>query len=437
MNMTWNGTQWDRMKSVATAQDSTGIGIQAVGMQAQLDDAATTTVTENQFANLRLSTRRALLIEGVASGTVVPVSLTSTTVTGTVTVDTELAAAVALSSDAVASPTVPQTAGFLYGYNGTTWDRVRTANTGRLQVDVITGGGGTPANILVDNNAFTDGTSSVGVVGYIFDETAGTALTENDTAAARIDNKRAQVFTLEDATTRGQRTAVDASGRLSVNLTASSATVTVDTELPAAAALADGEASATTMPSAGSRNMIFNGTTWDRARGAVTLADALANPGTGLAQGQAFLMGYNGTTWDRVRTANTGRLQVDVVTGGGSSAPTTPINSYDTTASIAAGATDNHDTADLGGNTRDLRKIIMGASVPLKGEVQSVINGSGTTIGVFWSAAGQSNVWEPPHPDYGSVVFSANAGFDGFRLIRTNMDASEAADVYSNIFYES
>lgn len=62
--------------------------------------------------------------------------------------------------------------------------------------------------------------------------------------------------------------------------------------------------------------MIFNGTTMDRTRGAVTLADALANPGVGLVQGQNFLMGFNGTSWDRVRTANTGRLQVDVVTGG-------------------------------------------------------------------------------------------------------------------------
>lgn len=436
-NYTYNGTNWDRRRSVIAAQDSTGTGIAAAGILGQFDDAATATVTENQFAPVRISTRRALLIEGVASGTVVPVSLTSTTITGTVTVDTELPAAAALSdttgnpttamigaagmlwdgstnwiraksaatlADALANPGAGLAQGqvFLMGYNGTTWDRVRTANTGRLQVDVITGGGGTPANIIVDNNAFTDGTTSIGIAGFIFDETAGTALTENDGAAARVDSKRAQVMVIEDATTRGQRSAVDASGRLSVNLTASSATVTVDTEMPAAAALGDAESNATAVPSVGVR-----------------------------------LMGYNGTTWDRVRTANTGRLQVDVITGGGSSAPTSPINSYDTTASIAAGSTDNHDTADLGGNTRDLRKVIMGASVPLKGEVQSVINGSGTTIGVFWSAAGQSNVWEPPHPDYGTVVFSANAGFDGFRLIRTNMDASEAADVYSNIFYES
>jgi hypothetical protein len=59
-------------------------------------------------------------------------------------VDTELPAAAALTADAVASPTAPAAAGFIYGYNGTTWDRVKVANTGRLQVDVVTGGGGTP-----------------------------------------------------------------------------------------------------------------------------------------------------------------------------------------------------------------------------------------------------------------------------------------------------
>lgn len=65
---------------------------------------------------------------------------------------------------------------------------------------------------VVDNAAFTDGTTRVSMGGYIFDETAGTALTENDAAAARIDSKRAQVITLEDATTRGQRLAIGADG---------------------------------------------------------------------------------------------------------------------------------------------------------------------------------------------------------------------------------
>lgn len=47
------------------------------------------------------------------------------------------------------------------------------------------------------------------------------------------------------------------------------ATVTVDSELPAAAALADGAANPTT-PLVGSAALLFNGTTWDRARGDTT-----------------------------------------------------------------------------------------------------------------------------------------------------------------------
>jgi hypothetical protein len=69
---------------------------------------------------------------------------------------------------------------------------------------------------IVDNAAFTDGTTRLMPGAYIFDEVAGTALTENDAAAARIDSKRAQVMVVEDATTRGQRQAVDAAGAASV-----------------------------------------------------------------------------------------------------------------------------------------------------------------------------------------------------------------------------
>ncbi len=70
---------------------------------------------------------------------------------------------------------------------------------------------------VVDNAAFTDGTTPVTPAGFIFDETAGASLTENDAAAARVDSKRAQVLVLEDATTRGQRAAISSAGALSVS----------------------------------------------------------------------------------------------------------------------------------------------------------------------------------------------------------------------------
>src|SRR3990172_11420135 len=78
---------------------------------------------------------------------------------------------------------------------------------------------------LVDNAAFTDGTTRVAMGGYIFDETAGVALTENDAAAARVDSKRAQVAVLEDATTRGQRQGVLVSGAAKVDVASVAGTV--------------------------------------------------------------------------------------------------------------------------------------------------------------------------------------------------------------------
>ena len=88
----FNSITWDRIRSVANGQDSTGTGILASGILGQLDDVATGAVTENNFSPLRLSTRRALLIEGVASGTAVGVSgtVTANAGTGTFTVDSEL-----------------------------------------------------------------------------------------------------------------------------------------------------------------------------------------------------------------------------------------------------------------------------------------------------------------------------------------------------------
>lgn len=80
------------------------------------------------------------------------------------------------------------------------------------QVTLLVGDGTptklTPSSGLADNAAFTDGTTRVTPAGFVYDEVAGTALTENDAAAARIDVKRAQVGVIEDATTRGNRAAV-------------------------------------------------------------------------------------------------------------------------------------------------------------------------------------------------------------------------------------
>jgi hypothetical protein len=90
-------------------------------------------------------------------------------------------------------------------------------NSGSLTVD----NGGTfgvqDSQVVADNAAFTDGTTKVFMGGYVFDETAGTSLTENDAAASRIDSKRAQVLVLEDETTRGRRLTITSSNAAKVD----------------------------------------------------------------------------------------------------------------------------------------------------------------------------------------------------------------------------
>jgi hypothetical protein len=224
---------------------------------------------------------------------------------------------------------------------------------------------------VADNAGFTDGTTPVQPAGYVFDEVAGTALTENDAAAARIDSKRAQIGVLEDATTRGQRATVSAGGALKVdnsavtqpvsgtvtatlgattNAGATAKTSDYDTgagtdtvtsfgiALPASGGAVQGgtatnpvrtdptgtttqPVSGTVTANAGSGTFTVSGTVTANAGtgtlavdtelpAAAALADAAANPtapGTG-----AFGMLWNGATWDRAPGGATNGLTTNL-----------------------------------------------------------------------------------------------------------------------------
>lgn len=129
---------------------------------------------------------------------------------------------------------------------------LRMSSSGMLYVHLVHGN---TSIGVTDNTGFTDGSTPVVVGGYILDDVAGTALSENDAGAARIDTKRAQIIVGEDGTTRGQKWSINASGAL-----------LVDTELPAAAALADSTANPT-VPIVGAFPSVFDGTNWQRLRG--------------------------------------------------------------------------------------------------------------------------------------------------------------------------
>lgn len=152
-----------------------------------------------------------------------------------------------------------------------------------------------PDNGLVDNAAFVDGTTRVGMVGYIFDETAGTALTENDAAAARIDSKRAQIGVIEDATTRGQRLAVSSAGAASVaGAAAHDAVVAGNPVLTGAeartssgTAVASGDVTRLLADVFGKQVVLIGGLHEERVSGygnftTTTAADLIAAPGAGI-----------------------------------------------------------------------------------------------------------------------------------------------------------
>lgn len=180
--LVFNGSTWDRARGMAAGVTTIApAGIAGAALLGHFDDAATGAVTEDQFGSVRISSRRALRVEGVASGDPMPGNVT-------------------------------QLAGTAISVNN------GGANAGCARVVIATDSQG---GNIVDNAAFTDGTTRIVPVGYIFDETAGTALTENDCAAARIDSKRAQVGVIEDETTRGQRASVRSEKALAVALTTS------------------------------------------------------------------------------------------------------------------------------------------------------------------------------------------------------------------------
>lgn len=182
------------------------------------------------------------------------------------TVDSELPAAAALA-DNTANPTAPAVASFPHVYDGSTWDRWTGAVT-------------------------QSGTWNIGTVTTVTTVATVTSITN--------------AVTIQDG---GNTITVDNGGTFAVQA-AQSGSWTVDTELPAAAALADNTANPT-VPGVGAFMMVYDGSTWDRFTGSMTmsgavdtelpaaaaLADNTSNP-TAPAVG-SFPHWWDGATWDR------------------------------------------------------------------------------------------------------------------------------------------
>ena len=148
-----------------------------------------------------------------------PVTLTSTTITGTVTADTELPVAAALA-DATANPTTPLVGSALEIFNGTTWDRARGDIANGLDVDVtrlpaLVAGAAIVGKVGIDQT--TPGTTNATSIAQIGATTVATGVGASSAGTQRVvtatDSTIGTVTTLTGTTTLTPGTAATNLGK--------------------------------------------------------------------------------------------------------------------------------------------------------------------------------------------------------------------------------
>jgi len=117
---------------------------------------------------------------------------------------------------------------------------------------------------------------------------------------------------------------------------------------------------------------------------------------------------------------------------------TNPTTAFATSSALADGGITDLDSSQIGsGLTGKLVAILLTASVPVKGELKTVLNGiESAVILVMFARAGESALLYLPNKDFVTQAEDVTAGLDGFRLSVTNLDNENAADVYATFFYD-
>ena len=117
---------------------------------------------------------------------------------------------------------------------------------------------------------------------------------------------------------------------------------------------------------------------------------------------------------------------------------TTPLVTHDSALAIAAGSPSDLDSAQISsGLTGKLVAILMSSSVPLKGELKTVLNGVDSSVLLtMFSKAGQNGMMKLPNKEFITQAENVAGGFDGFRLTVTNLDSENAADLYATFFFD-
>lgn len=152
----------------------------------------------------------------------------------------------------------------------------------------------------IDDAAFTPATDDIVPIGGVFDDTTPDSVNEGDGGAVRMSGNRNLYVTLRDAAGNERGLNIDASGQLAITVAsipshavtnAGTFAVQADTELATAAAAADNFAN----PTAGgvlAFNMVWDGSTWDRAASSLlteSAHDAALTPGSVTSLTTAFI----------------------------------------------------------------------------------------------------------------------------------------------------
>ena len=117
---------------------------------------------------------------------------------------------------------------------------------------------------------------------------------------------------------------------------------------------------------------------------------------------------------------------------------TDPQVSSATDAAVAAGGQATLDSTQISsGKTGKLLRVVVSASVPFKAIFQTVLNGVATSRVTYFTGPGE-RAWPfiPFSRDMYTVAEDVTAGFDGFRAVVTNLDTSQAADLYASFEWD-
>ena len=204
---------------------------------------------------------------------------------GLMDVNTELPAAAALADNA-ANPTTPLIGAALLYYDGTTWDRAR----GRLEGGLAVEGPHAVSDVVTPRPFAVGGIDASDAIRIARVIAPGDAVASPAHGLVTIDLLHSFNGTTWD------RMRGDTTNGLDVDVTRVTGTVTVDTELAAAAALSDTFANPTTAP-VGACLLVWSGAEFARAVG--VSGDANSPVVNLRAQSLPYL--YNGASFDRAR----------------------------------------------------------------------------------------------------------------------------------------